>query len=185
MSPITVVASGARVASTSEAAAATTSNASNHPVRGTLGDVGTESVAAYALAFVLTWLIETIVYLWAFRTLRWPGWRAGRGVGRALLLVLGLNVVTHPLLWLFTARVPGTGPLLLAEVLAVLVEGTILGLVLRVPGADAVARWGWSLLAALLANAVSLLVGLLAYEPLLRLLLSGVSGPVAGSSVCC
>ncbi len=154
---------------------------------------GVEIVAAvlrfgggFVPAFVLTWLIESIVYLWAFQL---RGWLAVRTVsdgppapltpGAALGLVLLVNLATHPLLWLFTATVPGAGPLLLAEAVAVAIEGTLVALAVRrrVPGGQR--PWIWAYLAALLANAVSLLFGLVLFGPALRAL------GVAGSSACC
>jgi hypothetical protein len=146
---------------------------------------GLELAGGYALAFGLTWLIETIVYLWVFRSLGWLAAGSRLRVGRAVLVVFGLNLATHPLLWLFTSAVPGIGPLVAAEALVVLVEGTLLALV--APDPDRRERWVWSMLAALLANAVTLLFGLVAYPPLL----DALTGPVlrglgaAGSSACC
>ena len=128
-------------------------------------------------AFVLTWLIESIVYLWAFRALGWLA--AGRPTpARTWLLVLAVNLATHPALWAFTSVRPGIEPLLMAEVVAVLVEGSLIGLLLREPGGDNLPRWLWAYLAALLANAVSLLFGLLLLGPILTAL--GV-----GASACC
>ena len=128
-------------------------------------------------AFVLTWLIESIVYLWAFRALGWLA--AGRPTpARAWVLVLVVNLATHPALWLYTSAWSGIGPLVLAEFLAVVVEGSLLGLLLRRSSRDEIRRWAWAYLAALLANAVSLLFGLLLLGPILTAL--GV-----GAWACC
>jgi hypothetical protein len=125
----------------------------------------------YLPAFALTWLIETIVYLAAFRALGFVG--SGREsrltIGRAVLLVLAVNLVSHPLLWWFASSVDHVGAVLLGELAVVGLEGSILALVLR-------GGWRWSLLAAVLANAVSFLVGLLWLGPILS---------VAGFAACC
>ncbi len=191
-----MVASGTRVASASDAAAATSRSAISSPVFGRLGgtraaegagvevgmEVGMDVLRfgdGFVPAFVLTWLIESIVYLLAFRSRGWLAAGSGLTVGRTLLLVLGVNLVTHPLLWGFTSMINGIGPLLLAETFAVLVEGAIIGLVGRQRGRDAPEEWAWAFLAALLANAVSLLIGLLALGPILSAL------GARGSWACC
>ena len=195
-----MVASGARVARASDAAAATSRSAISSPVFGRLGgsgkaegagvevgtefgtEFGTEALrfgGGFVPAFVLTWLIESIVYLLAFGSRGWLATGSGLTIGRTLLLVLGVNLATHPLLWWFTSSNAGIGPLVLAETVAVLIEGAIIGLALRERGRDAPDRWAWAFLAAVLANAVSLLVGLLALGPLLSFL------GARGSSACC
>ena len=129
------------------------------------------SGGGYLPAFALTCVIEAIAYLAAFSAL---GYSADGPRGRltrshAVLLVLTVNLVTHPLLWWFASSTGSFGGVLLAEVAVVGVEGTIVALVIR-------GEWLWAYLAATLANAVSFLVGLLLLEPIL----SGV-----GSAVCC
>lgn len=143
-------------------------------LRGVLRDV-LGFAGGFVPAFVLTWLIESVVYLLAFRSLGWLD-TGGLTVRRSLLLVLVLNVATHPVLWWFTSSIEGAGPLVLAELLAVLVEGVIIGLVRRRAGS---VEWAWAFAAALLANAGSLLIGLLALGPLLSAL------GARGSSACC
>lgn len=124
----------------------------------------------YASAFVLTWLIETIVYLAAFSLsgLFEPDPDRRLTIRRALLLVLAVNLVSHPLLWLVASSVDGLGVVLIGEVAVVLLEGTLIGLVLR-------GSWRRAYAAALLANACSYLAGLVWWVT--------VSG--AGSSACC
>ena len=125
----------------------------------------------YLPAFVLTWVIETIVYLAAFKKLGFLADGAERRLTllRAVLLVLAVNLITHPLLWWFASSTGGIGAVLVGEVAVVCVEGTIVALAVR-------GEWLSAYLVAALANAVSFLAGLLLLEPIL----SGV-----GSAVCC
>lgn len=125
----------------------------------------------YVPAFALTWVIETIVYLAALNALGLLAAGPKRRLTplRAVLLVLAINLLTHPLLWWFATSMVGFGAVLLGEVAVVCVEGTIIALVLR-------GDWCWAYLAATLANAVSFLAGLLLLQPIL----SGV-----GSAACC
>lgn len=119
-------------------------------------------------AFALTWLIETIVYLAAFTSLGWLDRRARRPLSLpgALLLVLALNLISHPVLWLLASATTSLGALLLAEIGVVVVEGTVIALVRR-------GSWVWAYSSALLANACSFAVGL------------GVAALSAGGSAAC
>ena len=127
------------------------------------------SARGYVSAFALTWLIETIVYLAAFTSLGlFTNRRLTVAAPALLLLVLVVNLVSHPVLWLVASGRPRPGRSSSAELGVVLVEGTLIALVLR-------GRWVWAYAAALLANACSFLIGLVAAATL--------SG--AGSVACC
>jgi hypothetical protein len=130
--------------------------------------------SAYVSAFALTWLTETMIYLAAFTSLGWIGSDASRRltIPQALVLVLGVNLLSHPLLWTLATAWDSTTAVVLAEVGVVLLEGTLIALVLC-------RRWHrqarWAYAAALLANACSFGIGLL-----VALALSA-----AGSAACC
>jgi hypothetical protein len=133
-----------------------------------------ESDSAYLSAFALTWLIETIVYLAAFTSLGWIGTGASRRltIPQALLLVLAVNLLSHPVLWTLAMAWNSTTAVVLAEVGVVLLEGTVIALVLcRRPRGQA--RWAYA--AALLANACSFGIGLL----------GAIALSAAGSAACC
>jgi hypothetical protein len=109
-------------------------------------------LAIWLALFTLTCLLELPIYLLPLRPavpLRW-----------GLLLLFGLNLATHPIVWFVLPRVFNNQVhyVLVAEAFAVIVEGLILG---------AIARWrrweGWGWLSmmglAFLANAFSATVG--------------------------
>lgn len=100
----------------------------------------------YAVAAGLTLVIELPVYLACAIGLEWAGW------SRAVAGAVGVNLVTHPLLYTVTLH---RGPLILgvAEVVATAVEGALLA-------------WWWRarqvgtvLVVAFVANGLSLVVG--------------------------
>lgn len=117
---------------------------------------------SYLVAFALTIAIEVPAYLLGLVALH----RIGPPDGKrrrlswlaAVLLVILLNLLTHPALWwLFSAgyewtRLPAALPL--AEVIVALLEGLLLFAVLR---RDA----GWLLLVAVGANAASYGTGMI------------------------
>lgn len=122
--------------------------------------------SGYPVAFLLTCLIEVPVYLAAFSTLGWwrrpPDPRRPLTLRSAALLALGLNLMTHPLLWLVALRLSTTVQLMLAELVVALVEGLVIfAVVVRRKGRDTrLNRFGWSMLISLGVNTLSLLVGL-------------------------
>ena len=95
-------------------------------------------------AFVLTLVVE--VPLWVTFLGRWSAWLR-------LLYAVGLNLLTHPLLW-WAAHGHGWATIAALELVVVAVEGTITAVLWR-RGAL------WSLLTALVINAASVLAGLL------------------------
>jgi len=108
----------------------------------------------FAVGFALTCVIELPVYLAAFAALGFL-----RPYGRlrpreALGLALAVNLISHPMLWLLAHRLVGAGPLLLAELGVVAVEGLIIAIVVRRPVV--------SILVAVVANGLSTVVGLVA-----------------------
>ena len=80
----------------------------------------------------------------------------------ALGLALGINLITHPVLWAVSLQLDRTGELLAAELAVGVVEGLLIFLVVRRPrGRDSAGnRLGWSLMTAVGVNTLSLLVGL-------------------------
>ena len=107
----------------------------------------------FAVGFALTCVIELAVYVAAFAALGLlrPAGRLRRR--DALGLALAVNLISHPLLWLVAHRLVGPGPLLLAELGVVVVEGMLIAIVTRRPAV--------SILVALVANGVSTAVGLI------------------------
>lgn len=101
----------------------------------------------YALAAALTLVVEVPVDVACALGLRWAR------PGRAVLVAVAVNVVTHPVLYAVTLH-RGWAPLLLAEALAVLVEAALM-------------TWWWGVRrdrvavvwVALAANAASFLLG--------------------------
>ncbi|HEY3356790.1 MAG TPA: hypothetical protein VGQ83_26300 [Polyangia bacterium] len=112
---------------------------------------------AWLPAFLLTCVLEVPIYALLRRRLGPP---RRHPVRRAALLGLAVNAVTHPCVWFLFPRLglPYWRGLALAEVWVVVVEGVLLAAALRVPRGRLWVPAG----AALLANAVSLGVGLLA-----------------------
>ena len=93
-------------------------------------------------AFVLTCVIEVPVYLLMFDLFGLVGSspsqppsrslsRAGLGWGRAAVLALGLNAVSHPVFWAFALGFDGVVDLLVGELAVVAVEAMIVWLVVR------------------------------------------------------
>ena len=145
---------------------------------GTGGEITEEWVSdwwrfggTYAAAFAFTWLIETIVYLAAFTALGLFGPDPDRRftVRRALLLVLAVNLVSHPPLWLLASSVDGLAAVSIGELAVVVLEGSLIALVLR-------GSWRWACAAALLANACSYLAGLVGWLVIVN---------AGGSAACC
>lgn len=91
-------------------------------------------------AFIWTLALELPIYGWLLR-------RRLKGPGEAFLLVLTVNLLTHPLLWM--ANLPSTGSWLGAEGSVALVEG------LTVVGWLGGRSLGASLAASAAANAIS------------------------------
>jgi hypothetical protein len=131
MSPTTVTASGTLVASASAASATSA------------------SAAAYLLALGLTLLVEVPVYLVLaarFACLSRP---------LALAGAVGVNLLTHPIVYAVALAWPHPVVWVLAELGAVAVEALGLAWAWRVPRPSA---WLW--LGAVAANALSTAVGL-------------------------
>lgn len=99
-------------------------------------------------ALALTLAVEVPCYLAGLTALRLAG------PVRSVLVAIGVNLVTHPVLWSVLAPRTGVLVVVAAEVCVVLVEALLIRLVI---GRDA----GVVLLLSLGANAASLGVGLL------------------------
>lgn len=103
-------------------------------------------------AFASTILVETPYY--ALFLARHVG-----GVGPAVLVSLGLQMATHPLLWLAWPKLQTLADygvvVVVAETLIVLVEAALVAMVIGR------ARWRLALVASLVANATSTVVGLI------------------------
>ncbi|MFC7621812.1 hypothetical protein [Microlunatus sp. GCM10028923] len=113
-------------------------------------------------AFVLTCAIEIPGYLLGWATLGWLGRQVVLRVPAAVLLVIVVNLATHPLLWLTAAALPWL--IIPLELLAVAIEGLIVALVVRHRSArfGAPAPWAgpvWAWPVALGVNALSVLAG--------------------------
>lgn len=127
----------------------------------------------FPIAFALTCVIELPAYLVAFVTLGWcrarPSPARPLTIGSALGVGLAVNLITHPVLWRVALDLRSPGPLLLAELAVVLVEGgLVFAVVRRRRGRErATSRLAWSMVVAAGANALSLLVGLLVLPTLL------------------
>lgn len=118
---------------------------------------------SWLAAYLLTCVIEIPIVVGCLRALDWtPAGRVGwlRAVGFAWLLQL-----THPVLWLVA---PSSWPtMVLAELVVTLIEGAALAALVTIWGTAAnltgrMARL--AVLVSLLANASSLLVGLLVQQ---------------------
>jgi hypothetical protein len=107
-------------------------------------------------AFGLTCVIEVPVYLVMFQVFGMvdsPAEHRGRlGRGRAALLALGVNAITHPLFWWVALRLDGTAALIVGELVVVCVEGLLIFAVLR-------RRPLVCLLCSLVANVTSAVLG--------------------------
>ena len=130
----------------------------------------------YALAFLLTCVVELPAYLLAFTTLGWcrfrPSPRRPLTVLSALGIGLAVNLITHPVLWTVARRLSGPADLLVAELGVAVVEGMLIFVVVqsrRSEDESRSSRLRWSLLTAVGVNTLSLLVGLV----VLPLLISG------------
>lgn len=135
MSPITVVASGELTA----IASATTAAAASAP--------------AYLPALLLTLVVEVPALLLLARLF------ARVSVPLALAGAVGVNLLTHPILYAASAGFSSSPQLLAAEALVALVEGLALAWVWRVP-----LRESWPLVGAFAVNALSTLAGLALYR---------------------
>ena len=135
MSPITVVANGELTA----IASATTAAAASAP--------------AYLPALLLTLVVEVPALLLLARLF------ARVSVPLALAGAVGVNLLTHPILYAASAGFSSWPQLLAAEALVALVEGLALAWVWRVP-----LRESWPLVGAFAINALSTLVGLAVFR---------------------
>ena len=135
MSPITVVASGELTA----IASATTAAAASAP--------------AYLPALLLTLVVEVPALLLLARLF------ARVSMPLALAGAVGVNLLTHPILYAASAGFSSSPQLLAAEALVALVEGLALAWVWRVP-----LRESWPLVGAFAVNALSTLAGLALYR---------------------
>ena len=135
MSPITVVANG----ELTEIASATTAAAASAP--------------AYLPALLLTLVVEVPALLLLARLF------ARVSVPLALAGAVGVNLLTHPILYAASAGFSSWPQLLAAEALVALVEGLALAWVWRVP-----LRESWPLVGAFAVNALSTLAGLALYR---------------------
>ena len=131
MSPITVVATGALTAIESAAIAAAA------------------SPAAYLPALLLTLVVEVPAFVVLARLF------ARVSVPLALVGAVGVNLLTHPILYAASAGFTSWPQLLAAEALVALVEGIGLAWVWRVS-----LRESWPVVGAFVVNAMSTLVGL-------------------------
>jgi len=121
----------------------------------------------YAVAFLLTCLVELPAYLLAFTTLGWcrlrPSPRRPLTVVSALGVGLAVNLITHPVLWAVARRLSGPADLLVAELGVAVVEGLLIFAVVQTRRSEDESRSSrlrWSLLTAVGVNTLSLLVGL-------------------------
>ena len=135
MSPITVVANGELTA----IASATTAAAASAP--------------AYLPALLLTLVVEVPALLLLARLF------ARVSVPLALAGAVGVNLLTHPILYAASAGFSSWPQLLAAKALVALVEGLALAWVWRVP-----LRESWPLVGAFAVNALSTLAGLALYR---------------------
>ena len=123
-----------------------------------LGDWSPEFFTAWLSAFAVTCLVETpyyVAFATGFRRLSWP---------RAVVASFALQMMTHPVLWLLWPfiepdplgrPIPYAWLVVIAETCVVLAEAALLTLMWR-------GAWWRALLASLVANAVSTVVGVLA-----------------------
>ena len=132
---MTVVASGAWVAMASAPTAAAAS--------------GAAYLGSYLVALALTLVVEVPVYAVLARVFAWVSW--------PLALVAGVivNLLTHPLLYAASLRFDAWWQLAAAETIVALVEGSVLVWAWRRRPTES---WVW--VGAVVANALSVLVGL-------------------------
>lgn len=103
----------------------------------------------YTLALMITLAVEVPIYLGVFRA-------AGLlPVRRGLVAAAGVNLLTHPPLWLLVSAHPGSA--LAAEAVVGLVEASVLWLLVRRRDT------GLLLVTAVVANAASILAGIILY----------------------
>lgn len=116
---------------------------------------------AWLIAFGVTCLVEVPLFVLGCRALGWIGRPGSLDARRrlrwwqAVLLGLGLNLCSHPVLWLVASRLPAEtylGWLLVAEAGVVLGEALLTRLVV---GRDL----GWAALLCLGTNGASLVTG--------------------------
>ncbi len=111
----------------------------------------TVSVAEWAVAFGLTVAIEAPIYVYGLRRLGLSPWWG------CVLVAVALQVSTHPALWFVAPRFePYALWLLVMESLVIAVETAGVRVATSAP-------WSKCFALALLANAVSTLVGLILY----------------------
>lgn len=111
------------------------------------------------IAFGLTCLVEVPLFVLGCRALGWIGPKPGRvlHLWQALLLGLGVNLLSHPLLWMVASNLPASSYsawFLLAEAGVVLLEALVVWLVVRRDP-------GWVVLLCLGTNTASVVTGLL------------------------
>ncbi len=121
----------------------------------------------YAVAFLLTCVVELPAYLLAFTTLGWCRLRPSPVRPLTVLSAVGIglavNLITHPVLWTVARRLNGPADLLVAELGVAVVEGLLIFAVVQIRRGEDETRASclrWSLLTALGVNTLSLLVGL-------------------------
>ena len=111
------------------------------------------SAPAYLPALLLTLVVEVPALLLLARLF------ARVSVPLALAGAVGVNLLTHPILYAASAGFSSSPQLLAAEALVALVEGLALAWVWRVP-----LRESWPLVGAFAINALSTLVGLAVFR---------------------
>ena len=111
------------------------------------------SAPAYLPALLLTLVVEVPALLLLARLF------ARVSVPLALAGAVGVNLLTHPILYAASAGFSSSPQLLAAEALVALVEGLALAWVWRVP-----LRESWPLVGAFAINALSALVGLAVFR---------------------
>jgi len=111
------------------------------------------SAPAYLPALLLTLVVEVPALLLLARLF------ARVSVPLALAGAVGVNLLTHPILYAASAGFSSWPQLLAAEALVALVEGLALAWVWRVP-----LRESWPLVGAFAVNALSTLAGLALYR---------------------
>jgi hypothetical protein len=130
------------------------------------------TVVGWLAGFGLTLAVELPCYLLGALALGWVATGTTEGPSRVrervrprvpvatfLLVVVAVDLVTHPVLWVTSAQWTSVGDLLRGELVVVLVEGVLIAVLLR--RGRRRRDLGWTLLLALAANAASVLVGLL------------------------
>jgi hypothetical protein len=120
----------------------------------------------FLVGLAITCAIEVPAYVGAFAAVGWVRRDRGPLTRRsAIAVAIAVNLITHPLLWLFVQQRSDTGAVLVAELGVALMEGAMIFAVVRRRGRYPegwVNRLAWCAMIAVGVNALSLLVGLLA-----------------------